>query len=63
MYTSLQSGACSTPLIIAATDGHPQTVERLLEGGALINYQRPVCNTVITNAYNIIYCFLNDQWP
>jgi ankyrin repeat protein len=27
----------SVPLEMAATNGHPQTVERLLEGGALIN--------------------------
>ena len=51
MYPSLQSGAYSVPLIIAATNGHAQTVERLLEGGALINYQRPVCNTIITIVY------------
>jgi ankyrin repeat protein len=30
----------SVPLEMAATNGHPQTVERLLEGGALINLLR-----------------------
>lgn len=63
MYTSLQDEPCSTPLMIAAGNGHLQTVERLLQGGALINHQRTVCNTVITNVYNIICCVLNDQWP
>ena len=46
--SSLQTEPYSTPLEIAATKGHPQTVERLLEGGALINHQRPVCYTIIT---------------
>ena len=44
MHTSSQDEPYSTPLEIAATNGHPQTVERLLEGGALVNYQRPVCH-------------------
>jgi ankyrin repeat protein len=43
----------SVPLEAAATNGHAQTVERLLEGGALINYQRSVCNTIITIVYMI----------
>jgi hypothetical protein len=43
----------SVPLEIAAANGHAQTVERLLEGGALINYQRSVCNTIITIVYMI----------
>ena len=48
-YSSTQTEPYGTPLEIAATNGHPQTVERLLEGGALINHQRPVCycNTII----------------
>jgi serine/threonine-protein phosphatase 6 regulatory ankyrin repeat subunit B len=45
----------TVPLIIAATAGHAETVERLLEGGAIINYQRPVCNTTITIVYMIFF--------
>ena len=50
VYFSLQIEPYGTPLEIAATNGHLQTVERLLEGGALVNHQRPVCysNTIIT---------------
>ena len=55
MYPSLQEEPYSVPLEIAAINDHPQTVERLLEGGALINYQRPVCNTIITIVYTIFF--------
>ena len=53
MYASLQNELCSVPLEIAATKGHLETVDRLLEGGALINYQRSVCNTIIAFVYII----------
>ena len=46
-FISSQTPPYSVPLMIAATNGHTQCVERLLEGGALINYQRPVCNNII----------------
>ena len=44
---SSQTPPYSVPLGIAATAGHTQCVERLLKGGAHINYQRQVCNNII----------------
>ena len=44
---SSQTPPYSVPLDIAATAGHTQCVERLLKGGAHINYQRQVCNNII----------------
>lgn len=37
-----QIDLCSVPLGIAAERGHPQTVERLLKGGANVNHQNKV---------------------
>ena len=69
---SLQTPPYSVPLEIAATHGHTQCVERLLEGGALINYQRPVCN-IMTGITCYLYSSLvyvliwyecmNVEWP
>ena len=56
VHSSLQISPYSVPLGVAAQEGHAQTVERLLEGGAIINYQRSVCNS--NCVHDIIHCFL-----
>ena len=56
VHSSLQISPYSVPLVVAAEEGHAQTVERLLKGGAIINYQRPVCNS--NCVHYIIHCSL-----
>ena len=46
MHPPLQ-GTHSTPLIKAAEKGHVQTVKKLLNGGANVNYQNKVRSNVI----------------
>ena len=48
---SLQE-SCSDPLGIAAQEGHVDTVERLLDTGATVNYQNKVMtNTILLYVY------------
>lgn len=44
LHMSSQTSPHPVPLEIAAEEGHVQTVQRLLEGGANINYQQEVKN-------------------
>ena len=55
IHVHSQISPYSVPLGVAAGNGHARTVERLLEGGALINYQRSVCNS--NCVHDIIHCF------
>ena len=45
---------CSVPLEVATQNGHIDTVERLLEGGAYINHKNNVRKHML---YNICICF------
>ena len=62
MYTSSQTPPFSVPLGIAAGKGHTETVERLLEGGALINYRRLVCNIQYHGMYCISTGNITIEW-
>lgn len=42
MFSFMQNARRSVPLIIAAEEGHPETVEKLLKGGAKVNHQNNV---------------------
>ena len=42
----------SVPLGIAAQEGHTETVERLLDAGAIVNCQ----DKVVTNTVLCVYC-------
>ena len=48
LHTSSQNDLRSVPLEVAAEEGHTETVKRLLEGGALVNYQSSVSLVFIT---------------
>ena len=67
LHTSSQDDFRSVPLEVAAGDGHTETVKRLLEGGALVNYQRSVSLVFITllllctHNYCIIAAFRNSS--
>ena len=45
----------SDPLGVAAQKGHTQTVQRLLEAGANINYQDKVIDNPLPNLYTNYY--------
>lgn len=57
VHVSSQKPPCSVPLAVAAQNGHTQTVERLLEGGANINRQDTVRSTCCTSSIHY-WCFL-----
>ena len=44
IHTLTQNG--NIPLGIASENGHAETVQRLLEEGAMTNYQKEVCLSV-----------------
>ena len=47
-YIIHSQGSCSVPLGIAAENGHTETLERLLEAEAFVNYRNKVQHTLFT---------------
>ena len=64
MYPPTQN-AQSVPLGIAAQEGHIETVERLLEGKANVNYKDKVRSTICQYAYMYVILVITSaliQW-
>ena len=66
LFPPIQEG--DVPLGVAAENGHSQTVQRLMEAGAIINHQNKVmvtwcCMAHVHTLWNV-YCMIvgNDDW-
>ena len=64
MYPPAQN-AQSVPLGIASQEGHTETIERLLEGKANVNYKDKVMSTICQYAYMYVILVITRaliQW-